>query len=54
MSKRDPEYELLELLDLLIDLREDMQDVGIKTLEELEQKIRELESALGDDEDGPV
>jgi hypothetical protein len=54
MSKRDPEYELLQTLDLLIDLREDMQDLGITTLEELEQKITELEAQLGDDDDGPV
>lgn len=53
MSKRDPEYELMETLDLLIDLREDMQDLGITTLEELEQMIVELEARLGDD-DGPV
>lgn len=54
MSGRDAEYEMLQILDLLIDLREDMQDLGIATLEELEQKIAELESQLGDDDDGPV
>lgn len=54
MSERDAEYELLQTLDLLIDLREDMQDLGITTLEELEQKITDLESRLGDDDDGSV
>ncbi|CAN5342216.1 hypothetical protein BH23CHL1_BH23CHL1_01060 [soil metagenome] len=54
MAKHDPEYELLQMLDLLIDLREDMQDLGITTLEELELKITELEAQLGDDDDGPV
>ena len=54
MPERDAEYELLQTLDLLIDLREDMQDLGITTLEELELKIAELESRLGDDDDGSV
>lgn len=54
MSGRDSEYELLQTLDLLMDLKEDMQDLGISTIEELEQKIRELESQLGDDDDGSV
>lgn len=55
MSKRnkDSEYELLELLDLLMDLREDMQELGISTIEELDERIVELERQLGDD-DGPV
>lgn len=54
MAKHDPEYELLQMLDLLSDLREDIQDLGITTLEELELKITELEAQLGDDDDGPV
>ena len=53
MPERDAEYELMLTLDRLMDLREDMLDLGITTLEELEQKITELEAQLGDD-DGPV
>jgi len=52
-SPRDPEYELLETLDLLIDLREDMETLGITTLDELDERIREVESQLKDD-DGSV
>ena len=52
-SREDTEYELIDLLDLLIELREDMQDLGIRTIEELDERIAELERQLGDD-DGPV
>lgn len=52
-SKKDDEYEKLETLDLLIDLREDMEDLGIRSIEELDERIRQLESDLKD-EDGPV
>ena len=52
-SRNDTEYELIDLLDLLIELREDMQDLGIRTIEELDERIAELERQLGDD-DGPV
>lgn len=53
MAKQDAEYEMIDMLDLLIELREDMQELGITTLAELEQKIAELEAQIGDD-DGPV
>ena len=53
MAKKDSEYELIDMLDLLIELREDMLDLGITTLEELERMIADLEAQIGD-EDGPV
>lgn len=52
-TKKDEEYEQLETLDLLIDLREDMEDLGIRSIEELDERIRQLEAELKDD-DGPV
>jgi hypothetical protein len=50
-TSRDPEYDLLEILDLLLDLREDMETLGITTLEELDERIREVESRLKDDDE---
>ena len=38
----DSEYEELELLERLETLREDMEDLGVKTLDELIQRIEEL------------
>lgn len=52
-QKNDPEYELIETLDVLIELREDMEALGITTIAELDERIRELESQLRDD-DGSV
>lgn len=52
-AKNDPEYELLERLDLLMDLREDMEDLGIRTIEELDERIQEIESQV-QEENGPV
>lgn len=52
-TANDPEYNLLEILDLLMDLREDMETLGITTMEELDERIREVESQLKDD-DGSV
>ena len=36
------EYEEMELLERLETLREDMEDLGVKTLDELIQRIEEL------------
>jgi hypothetical protein len=38
----DEEYDELELLERLESLREDMEDLGIRTLEELIKRIEEL------------
>ena len=55
----DPIHESLLLLDRLEELREDMEDLGINSLEELRQRIVALEAQLDDDaldggDDGPV
>lgn len=53
----DPFHESLLLLDRLEELREDMEDLGITSLEELRKRIVELEAQLDDDDggdDGPV
>jgi hypothetical protein len=50
-KSKDPEYDLLETLNLLIELREDMEDLGITTIAELDERIRELESQLQDDDE---
>jgi hypothetical protein len=55
----DQIHESLLLLDRLEELREDMEELGINSLEELRQKIVTLEAQLDDNEpdggdDGPV
>ena len=40
------EYEDMELLERLETLREDMEDLGVKTLDELIQRIEELHRRL--------
>lgn len=52
----DQLHESLLLLDRLEELREDMEELGISTLEELRQRIAVLEAQLDDDggDDGPV
>ena len=42
----ESEYDQLELLELLESIREDMEDVGVTTLEEVIQRIEELHKAL--------
>jgi hypothetical protein len=46
----DPIQESLLLLDRLEELREDMEELGINSLEELRQKIVTLEAQLDDNE----
>jgi hypothetical protein len=58
-ARLDPTHEQLLLLDRLEELREDMEELGISSLEQLRQRIVELEAQLDDDEldeddDGPV
>jgi hypothetical protein len=56
-ERPDPVHEHLLLLDRLEELREDMEELGITSLEHLRQRIVELEAQLDDDledDDGPV
>ncbi len=52
----DPTHAKLLLLDRLEELREDMRELDIHSLDELERRIAALEDELADDEraDGPV
>jgi hypothetical protein len=42
----DEEYDDMELLERLESLREDMEDLGITTLDQLNQRIAELHQKL--------
>lgn len=56
-GRPDPLHETLLLLDRLEELREDMEALGISSLDELRQRIIEIEARLDDEEsgdDGPV
>ncbi len=46
ISEEQEEYDDLELLDRLESLREDMEDLGVTTLAEVEQRIAELHRKL--------
>ena len=48
----DPVHESLLLLDRLEELREDMEELGISSLEELRQRIVAIEAQLDDETDG--
>lgn len=52
-ARTDAEYDLLETLDVLIELREDLVDLGVSTIEELDERISEIEAQI-QDADGPV
>lgn len=52
-SSGDEEFDMMETLDILMDLREDLMELGIRTIEELEERIREIEMQLAE-HDGPV
>jgi hypothetical protein len=54
VSKREPAFDLLSLLDRLEDIREEMLDLGVTTIEDIEARIRDLESRLDDTPDGNV
>ena len=44
----DNDYEAMMLLDRLESLHEDMEELGIHTIEELEARIRALHQQLGE------
>ncbi|HMM40760.1 MAG TPA: hypothetical protein PKA95_02530 [Thermomicrobiales bacterium] len=56
--KDDPTYDRLLLLDRLEELREDMRELGVRSLDEVERRIAALEIELADEDDergdGPV
>ena len=45
----EEEYDELELLERLETLREDMEDLGVTTLEEVTRRINELHHQLDQD-----
>ena len=45
-TNKPSEYDQLELLELLESIREDMEDAGVTTLEEVIQRIEELHKEL--------
>jgi uncharacterized protein related to proFAR isomerase len=51
-SRRDPDYDLLLLLDRLEELREEMLDIGVRSIDDIEARIEEIESQVVDDPDG--
>ena len=58
-SSPDPEHEKLLLLDRLEELLEDLQELGINSVEELRERIAALEAEIDEaeneqDDDGPV
>ncbi|HEX8995389.1 MAG TPA: hypothetical protein VF812_05120 [Ktedonobacterales bacterium] len=44
----DDEYDALVLLDRLESLEDEMQELGVTTLDELRARIRELHAEMGD------
>lgn len=48
----EEEYELMLLLDRLETIREEMDELGIRNLEELEARIQELHRRLGEPANG--
>jgi hypothetical protein len=58
MAQRDPDHDKLLLLDRLEELLEDMEELGLRTIDEVRTRIERLEAELNDggelDDDGPV
>ncbi len=42
-------YEALDQLDRLEELLEEMQDLGVRSIEDVERRIAELDAFVGDD-----
>jgi hypothetical protein len=62
-AQHDPFFDTLALLDRLEELREDMRELGIASIEELDARIAALEAQIDDEppavdqtaeDDGPV
>lgn len=57
MSKSDPIFDKLALLERLEEIREELDELGITSLDELRQRIDNLEAEIDDagaDGDNPV
>ena len=50
MSKSDPIFDKLTLLERLEEIREELDELGITSFEELTQRIDALEAEIGDAE----
>lgn len=55
MSRRDPIFEKLTLLERLEEIREELVELGIESFDELVARIEQLEAEVGDfeGEDAP-
>lgn len=45
---QDPQLDKLMQLDRLEELREELEELGVRTVEELEARIASLEAEIGD------
>ncbi|MDP9367410.1 MAG: hypothetical protein M3Q03_03885 [Chloroflexota bacterium] len=43
-------YEALDQLDRLEELLEEMQDLGVRSIEDVERRIAELDALVGDED----
>jgi hypothetical protein len=48
MAQHDPDHEKLVLLDRLEELLEDMEELGVLTIEEVRARIEQLDAELED------
>ena len=59
MSEQDPLQDKLLVLDRLEELLEDMQELGVTSIDDIRERIEQLEREIDDpadeaDDDGPV
>jgi hypothetical protein len=54
VARTDSTEDLLVLLDRLEELREDMEELGVTSLVEVEQRIAEIESQISDEPDSDI
>lgn len=52
MSKSDPIFDKLALLERLEEIREELDELGITSLDELRQRIDDLEAEIDDADAG--